>query len=635
MTRFEIQGTTLKLKERARIDNVMRKHEYTTLGTISKDRIKKVFENPVTAIAYEFNDYTEIPFIEFDKKDIIRALDFWIANRIQLNERRLFLKGNLRDVDEEELRKLIMTRKFIDGQPNDAKFARVVEENDDRYNESKIETWTVEFVRLYKRTIAVKKPTQVNPHHVNEWRRMTNFREDGVRFDFSGIGTSSTDDGVSITLHGGRHDETDEQMARRLYNDGYPWIYSSNPHDWRIRANDNAIVGPDGRVIRINSTELIYGSFENASSGLEGHRRVWDDRQRGNVMVQEPWHGANRDVSTWMVRPMRNDQTRFRVVDNHGVTVAEGFTNVSQAEAYITTHRNNISSSTAMIDLHTSGLITREELREAFRVPIPTNHTNDFYYDHAPTGRYYHLSNGNVQTNLTPTQITALSLQIGRQLPLPEIRNDPTSPTYDPNVPITNNFANLSIHELYNTVFEGMICSETSQTGLSAGTAGHITARLRLNNGLVDIDAEILTTSIGLDSIPHTMRSFRVNLLSNNHIQIDGRTYDMVDYTVRETINFTNIPEGIARRFNNFMLTRVERERERYKLELESLDGRVQIENICLRRTTAANQLMDRIGLRMNVNLTFIDYRVGINERMFEHQSGERPVVIYRANHAV
>lgn len=633
MTRFEIQGTTLKLKERARIDDVMRKNEYTTLGTISKDKIKKVFENPITAIAYEYNDYTKIPFIEWDKKDIIRALDFWIADRIQLNERRLLLDGNLRDVDEEELRKLITTRKYIEKQSNNTKFARVAEEDPhSKYNYSLLQTWTVDFVRLYKRAIAVKKPTQANPNHINEWRRMTNFRDDGVRFDFTTLGTTTASDEVAIRMAGGVHEETEVQRARRLYNDGFPWIHPSNPHEWRIRANDNALIGSDGHVIRMGDTELRFGNFQNANSSLSQHRDLWDRRQRGNVMVQEPWHGANRDVSTWMVRPMRNNQHRYRVVDNHGVTVAEGFTTAPQAEAYITAHRNNISSSTAMTDLHTSGLITREELRDAFRIPMPTNHSNDFYYDHAPTGRYYHLHNGNIQTNLTHAQIEQLSRQIGRRLPIPEIRNDPTSSTYNPNVPITNNFGNLSIYELYNTVFEGMICTETIQSGLSAGTAGHITARLRLNNGLVGIDVEILTTGTGLDSIPHSLRAFRVNLLSNNHIQIDGRTYDMIDYTVRETINFTNIPEGNPRRFNNFRITQIQQERERYKLEFESIDGRVQIEDICVRRNGELNRNIFRAG--MAVDITFYgNFTVVINTRTFGHQSGERPIVIYRANH--
>lgn len=624
MTRFEIQGTTLKLKERARIDNVMRKHEYTTLGTISKDKIKKVFENPITAIAYEYNDLTDIPFVEFDKKDIIRALDFWIADRIQLNERRLFLKGDLRDVDEEELRKLIMTRKYIDTKSNNTKFARVDEKI---YHTSLFETWTVTFFELLtKRT--VKKPAQANPNTIPyHWR--DNSRDDGVRFDFSGL----TDE-VAIRMAGGVHEETEVQRARRLYNDGFPWIHPSNPHEWRIRANDNALIGSDGHVIRMGDTELRFDRFENANSSLSQHRDLWDNRQRGNVMVQEPWHGANRDVSTWMVRPMRNNQHRYRVVDNHGVTVAEGFTTAPQAEAYITAHRNNISSSTAMTDLHTSGLITREELRDAFRIPMPTNHSNDFYYDHAPTGRYYHLHNGNIRTNLTHEQITQLSNQIGRRLPLPEVQNQPGSSTYNPNVPITTNFANLSIHELYNTVFEGMICRQSSETGISAGTAGHITARLTLYNGPVEIDAEILTTGTGLDSIPTFGRTFRVNLLSNNHIQIDGRTYDMIDYTVRETINFTNIPEGNPRRFNNFRITHIQQERERYKLELESIDGRVQIEDICVRRNGEFVRNIFRAG--MAVDITFYgNFTVVINTRTFGHQSGERPVVIYRANHAV
>ncbi len=629
MTRYEINSRNeIILKTRTRIDDLLSSWEETKIGKIEDSKIPKLFENPITAIAYTTdNDGRNDLVFEFDKKDIIRAIDFWINDRIQLNERRLLLKGNLRDVDEKELKQLVTLRQNIDKEHDkDSKYCRYRNHKDDYRHMS---TYTVTFYKIMPQQHRIWNTTNSNSTS-RYYNLTTTSRDDGTRWDF---GPSSPSDEISIRTIGGRHQETEAERAGRLYNDGFPWIYSSNPHTWRIRANDNVIVDSSGNEVRITGTRLSYSTFRQASSGLEGHRNVWDSRNtRNSVLEQRPAGDVDPDPNHWVVRASIMNHNEFRVVDGNRRSVATGFRSSAMATAYIRGHQQGITVRESMAELHRSGLISREELRDAFRLTTPSSTTETSFEDHInnftirpntmmnvvghagesltrgdiivriPTNNRWYKVVPDIPNRLTCMVCVQDCNVFGAVVAvnLSDIIRDNISIVGNHNIPAeittpgpltdrNGNFVNVNVQELYNNTYEDMMCLRLSDIVMAEGLPNYVSCRLQLSDILVTIDTEIYIDNRLIDQLHRFGERFRVRLLDESHILIDHNSYNMISCTVTENLMFNLVREGSPRRFNNMRIQRFSQENTslgnsyiQCSLDLVSVDDKCRIDNLIL-----------------------------------------------------
>src|SRR5688500_12242425 len=105
--------------------------EHKFMNKLSKDGAIRLFNNPVTAIAYDYNIPSQLDNeYKMDKKDIIKALDFWINDKILENERLLQLNNRLEDFHETELKSLIRIKESVVNRPNNTVFKRFVNTDD-------------------------------------------------------------------------------------------------------------------------------------------------------------------------------------------------------------------------------------------------------------------------------------------------------------------------------------------------------------------------------------------------------------------------------------------------------------------------------------------------------------------------
>lgn len=216
--------------------------------TINGARRDKLFENPVTAIAYDLTygrGSVREKGIEFDKKDIIKALDFWINDKVLENERLLKLNNKLEDFHETELKKLIETRETVLKLDNDTKFQRFIPDMGlGKYKA--LSTDTVEFYYIpkhsekqqtsgfhYEGTVSglMERLNEMANHTIdwgNIWRPMS--------------GTDWTTDEISGHIHGASHTGDRNWTIRAPNNNPNTWSVNRYSHgartEWRVIDND-------------------------------------------------------------------------------------------------------------------------------------------------------------------------------------------------------------------------------------------------------------------------------------------------------------------------------------------------------------------------------------------------------------
>lgn len=342
MTKFIIRdGNKLFLKERTHIDNMFLGNSFreTDLRTeLKPDSIKKIFENPITAIAYDttHNQHN----IEMDKKSLTKALDFWINDKVLQNEKILFLEGKLDDVHEIELKNLIELREFVQKQDNDTVFTRFREsDGGKKYDFTKKSSWGVEFF--------VKK--ELVPNNITYSYRGL-FIGDGTRWDF---GSLMTNDEISGVLGGGRHN-------------------TPGGGDWTTAFSTAA--NHVGEALNELSRELSRSNGAGTDTSPQTNRRS---------------STADMNPNNWTVERMGTNPRRWCVVDRQSRMIATDFHSQGTAQSYIREHkdmRDGIftlppsGTETQMVglageSLRAGDLIFRNEInRQWYRVMPHTNH---------------------------------------------------------------------------------------------------------------------------------------------------------------------------------------------------------------------------------------------------------------------
>lgn len=123
MTKYTILGLKLYKNVKKMMDyapDMKFMNDMPNLGAVTK-----VFTNPVTALAYDYDIPSQLDSeYQMDKKDIIKALDFWINDRILENEKLLTLHNKLDDYNELELKQLIRIKENVSSMSNDTIFKK-------------------------------------------------------------------------------------------------------------------------------------------------------------------------------------------------------------------------------------------------------------------------------------------------------------------------------------------------------------------------------------------------------------------------------------------------------------------------------------------------------------------------------
>jgi len=368
MTKYILKGRDIYLHKRTRKDESWNQYQDTRIGNV-KD-VVPLFRHPITAIAYSFdlmyNDtimHGGAETVVWDKKDIIKAVDFWISDKILENERLLFLNDKLDDVEEIELKNLIRLRNEVKALPTDAKFTR----NGYNPNISTLKyykTWLVEFFYCKEKTISkmVNKTKEtfdmsgVLQHLADSINRVNHAVEDNISARWYAPAHAGRDDEVSGLIGGGRH----SGYSTGFRDDGRRYDFNiggtsnnrsptdiTNPDNWIItQVNGTSgnrfyrVTGPGGRpVIR---------SFQRLQ---EAQNHITRSREENNSRPVR--HGRTR---TWRTSFNTNDRNSdphnwevalgflgdgFRVQNRANFrTIATGFRTVEEAQRYITHHRD-------------------------------------------------------------------------------------------------------------------------------------------------------------------------------------------------------------------------------------------------------------------------------------------------------
>ncbi len=262
---------------------------------IPKKFWKKLLSYPITAFGYRI-DYEpnnkELPNPKFDKKDIIKALDFWIEYFVYQNKCDYILENTVNKDFELHLEELIRVREAVLKDPADTKYVRqkirpkfhiqdvkkkqkmMVE-----FTENVLETRNSPFSTVdqfcYKvKTMTRKEYENYNGRYVptvstssgliadmirvqSNLNFEENFRDEGDRWGFGGIGLGSII----------RPDEHSMMWVRERH--------PLNPDNWAIVPNMIGIIQEGFKIVNIINGLNIATDFRTAAdarSYIEGIR---------------------------------------------------------------------------------------------------------------------------------------------------------------------------------------------------------------------------------------------------------------------------------------------------------------------------------------------------------------------------
>src|SRR5688500_9398920 len=97
--------------------------------SVNDEFLNKIFSHPITAFAYQIGGLTDKiqpppPNPRFDKRDVIKALDFWIDYFVYQNQCDYILEDTVNKDFELTVRELIETREAVLKLPIDTQFVR-------------------------------------------------------------------------------------------------------------------------------------------------------------------------------------------------------------------------------------------------------------------------------------------------------------------------------------------------------------------------------------------------------------------------------------------------------------------------------------------------------------------------------
>jgi hypothetical protein len=346
MTKYELKGHDIYLHKRVRKDEMSwAKWEDTKIGKI-KD-IDPIFRHPITAIAYSVDGYSwsniKSTNILWDKKDIIKAIDFWIADKVLENERILLLEGNLKDVEEIELKNLIRMRNAVRDLPTNAKFTK------NCYNHKirslrHFSTWLVEFYHCEEKKVVTQNldikysMEGILANLANSISGDNYHLPDEVSLHLGG-GNHSGTGWTTINNRSGEHlDDISRILSRIGAGTNTTPPSSTDPNNWIItRVNGTSgntfyrVTGPGGRPI-IASFAHMQEAQRHITTHIEQHNNS-----------QPRWIRENEfDPSSWMVVPDPTSVGGFKIVNSNGINLAVGFHTLAEARNFALEHSRRI-----------------------------------------------------------------------------------------------------------------------------------------------------------------------------------------------------------------------------------------------------------------------------------------------------
>jgi len=550
MTKFIIRdGNKLFLKERTHVDNMFLGSSFreTDLRTEMKpDSIKKIFENPITAIAYDTTHYQHN--IEMDKKSLTKALDFWINDKVLQNEKILFIEGKLDDVHEIELKNLIELREFVQKQDNDTVFTRFRGSDSKKYDFTKKSSWGVEF--FVKRELVPNNITY-------NYRDL--FMGDGARWDFGGLNS----DDISFQLFGGRHSDgifnaftTTAEHTSEALNDLSRALSRSNgagtdvtqgdpnPYNWRVSRMGNGVTfglfDQTDALIRVNDT--FMNNFPSASAAEESrrqHRIVWDRRHE------------------------RQQQRLLLPSDTVTEIVGEAEERLSPGD-----------------------LITMNPNTRRWRKAVMANDTPPFLVNVRP------VAFGEIVEAVREGSFT---VNVGSE---PRLRTEPEHPSLPTFQAPSNNNNNNRIQDI---TFENLTIHPVSET-MEAGENIYIMTTYAAQNGQYEMTFDLYVTGREIDRISEGFRTHTLRIEEDRErgrMEIDGELYYYVNYTIRERIREVDI----EKRFTNMYLKEIASRARAlaqehpfiYELTFENPEDGVEMEMGIIRSATAFENPSDGV----------------------------------------
>ena len=309
------------------------------MNKVREGSIEKIFNNPITCIAYDLGDTPDIDYV-MDKKDVIRALDFWISDKILENEKLLKLNNKLDDFQETELKKLINLKTSVLKMDSDTKFKRFEKGHySDTYN--MIYTDTVEFWYEKKKApeirqrIPIISTTGTMPNRTITGTTTWNWSINDIAGRY--LGRLGNNDEMPMRLGGGlagRRITRVTVWGRRLELTGRG---DPDPNTWVTR-REVRIDGLERYCIIDADQNLIYGvgvTLDQARDIIEAAKTQW----RGEPRVTAPQQ--NNDPNTWTVYRMGDNRSRWMVRDPNGRMIADNFLSENQAQGFIELHKTN------------------------------------------------------------------------------------------------------------------------------------------------------------------------------------------------------------------------------------------------------------------------------------------------------
>lgn len=574
MTKFIIRdGNKLFLKERTHSDNMFLGSSFreTDLRTeLKPDNIKKIFENPITAIVY--TSVGEQHNIEMDKKSLTKALDFWINDKVLQNEKILFLEGKLDDVHEIELKNLIELREFVQKQDNGTVFTRF-RGNDNCIKKS---SWNVEF-------FVKEEPSGLYGTGTTVYNFRDNFR-DGTRFDFSGLS-----DEISFRLFGGRHDtpsgadwsasfstaanhasEALNELGRELSRSGAGT--DSNRTFTLPVGTVTEIVGIAGEALRpgdLISRDTNTGRWIRHGGIVMGNEPVLVNfrpvafgemveavRQGSFNVTAFPPPSIGRDTLFTSTLVMA-DRTQNIRTTRRGLEYLQNKTLQSARMVF-----NNMRVDTTNIEISQSITTTISFIGEdGIRLTLILLHTRnrmntliddpnamdiELLGDHEVRidGDEYRLSE-------ISNAVTLIYDGSNQEMRLRMEPSHPDLPSFQiPDRPPNAAEVSAPSNRIQDITFENLTIHTISET-MEAGSNNYVITTCAAQNGQYEMTFDLYVTGREIDSISEGFRTHTMRILEEQgRIEIDGQRLYCASYTIRERIRNVTRPM----RFENMII---------------------------------------------------------------------------------
>jgi hypothetical protein len=266
-----------------------------------KNFLDKLLSYPITAFGYRFVDLKLADYInpKFDKKDVIKALDFWIEYFVYQNKCDYILENTVNKDFELHLEELIRVREAVLKDPADTKYVR------QKIRISEIGTQ----VRFEDSFDIAKIPELLQDIMVEFTENVLN-TSNGSPF--------STVDQFCYKV---------KTMTRKEYEDTIKKI-------------------PEQSQKAANSMSRIISGMIEANRMFISEENFRDQRSRfefgGLGSIIRPDEGGRRTVPAdgtnpmnWVVADSTTTPGRFRIINTDGVNIAGGFTSRVSAELYL------------------------------------------------------------------------------------------------------------------------------------------------------------------------------------------------------------------------------------------------------------------------------------------------------------